>query len=114
MLIHPIGPSAWVRAVATRLPSGAATANPSPRWSISRQSAGTWFQPASAASAAPPSMSEGLSGRQTSPSEDAIADVEMRVLAPTLHVARHPVGDPVDHAAERDHRIAEQARRLRR
>src|SRR5262245_4025986 len=76
-----------------------------------RQSAATWFQPASATSAS----ASGRSASSIRPmSEGAIALAIAGRLAEAREIARDPVGGPVDHLRERHLRIAEQPHRLRR
>src|SRR6185312_816907 len=84
-----------------------------------RQSAASWFQPASADSAnaspissSPKRLSRTPSGSAARGSEGAITAIVVRRLADAAHAASDPVGDPVDHAAERHAGIAEQAMRL--
>src|SRR4051812_39323243 len=76
-----------------------------------RQSAATWFQPASRtnASASPSSVGAILTSMGSVDLKDAIAGVVVGVLAEALHPATDPVGGPVDHPVERDVRRAEQA-----
>src|SRR3954471_17376108 len=78
------------------------------------QSSAIWFQPAAIESARPPGTSVTPSTTPSSPSEGAIAHLELRRLAEARSPGTDPVGDPVEHHAERHAGVAEQLRRLRR
>src|SRR5688572_27755202 len=111
MLIQAKSPYGRMAAVATMRPSSRMMKT----WPCSRktrQSSALWFQPASADSASAPGR-PALSRRSISSALIvAIAHLEMRRLAEAASAARHPVGDPVHHAGERNARIAKQARSL--
>src|SRR5438128_8437545 len=80
-----------------------------------RQSAASWFQLASRASASTSPNSDGASDGLTAnaSSEVAIAGIVVGVLAQARHAAGDPVRGPVDELAERHARRAEQPYRLR-
>ncbi len=86
----------------------------SPRSMKSVQSSAVWFQPAASESASPAAPSPRSSRSIASTSELAIADLELGRLVEARSARADPVGDPVEHAAERNQRVAEQARRLGR
>src|SRR5262245_32718722 len=94
----------------TRPPS-VRTACTVPKSRNMRQSAATWFQPASATSASAAGSSATLSSGPITHagSESAIASAIGGRLAEARHVARDPVGRPIDHPGKRNARIAEQA-----
>src|SRR5690606_38602470 len=122
------------------LSSSARMPQPRPSVSISRQSASFWFHDAEADNSSAPARSTTPSGPigdpagrpfRSTPLELAagpalarvfrrsaglsvfpIAGREMRGLAEARLAARDPVGDPVDHRADRHARPAEQALRF--
>ena len=76
----------------------------------SAQSSGVWFQPASTESAVAPvdvRPDVNLAGAGAAASITAIAHLEVGRLAEARHVARDPVGYPIDHGLERNKGIAE-------
>src|SRR5262245_17830664 len=74
---------------------------------MNRQSASTWFHPASATSAIAAGMSASPIGELPMVSVGTVANLETGGLAEARHVARHPVGYPVQHLLQRHLRIAE-------
>src|SRR5436190_3626761 len=78
------------------------------------QSSPLWFQPAASDSAKPPATSFASSRSIAITSELAIANLELGRLPEARAASLHPVGDPVEHASERNDRRAEQRRRLGR
>src|SRR5215208_6795120 len=74
---------------------------------MKRQSAATWFQPASAESFTSVSACSGPSPLSRAPLKASIADLELGRLAQARHVAREPIRRPFDHARKRHGRIAE-------
>src|SRR5512133_1743117 len=89
-------------------------ANASPWAMKGAQSSAVWFQRAASERRSPASRSAATSRAIASASEGAIADLELGGLPEARPAALHPVGDPVEHAAEGNQRRAEQRRRARR
>src|SRR3982074_930821 len=85
-----------------------------PRSMKMRQSAGSWFQSASATSAPTSSNSGGVSEILVTScrSEVAIARIVMGVLAEARQAAADPVCGPIHEGQQRNARITEQPRRL--
>src|SRR5690348_1983548 len=73
-----------------------------------RQSAAVWFQPTLLESASAPGTSAGVSAAWTSASVAPIAHLEFGRFAKARHVARDPIGGPVEHGLKRYGRRPEQ------
>src|SRR5690606_6203666 len=137
----PYGSAMTDAASRSRPPSSSARMpQPRPSVSISRQSASFWFHDAEADSSSAPARSATPSGPIGAPAADPfraapswfaagpalarltrrsagfsvfpIAGREVRGLAEARLASRDPVGDPVDHRADRHARLAEQALRF--
>src|SRR3982751_2111395 len=100
-------------AVATRSPDAVRKPIAWPCSMKKVQSSAVWFQPAPLDSASPPATSASVSVPSESASEAAIADLELGRLVEARPFGRDPIGDPVEHATERNLRIAEQRSRAR-
>src|SRR5436190_22111657 len=101
-------------AVAISAPASSRTPNAAPAEMKNDQSSAVWFQPAASESASPPATSWAARRSIASTSELAIANLEFGRLAEARAARLHPVGDPVEHARERNERVAEQRRGLGR
>src|SRR6202023_1938395 len=66
-----------------------------------RQSSAVWFQPTLAESASARGASACVSGTCASASVAPIAHLEFGRLVEARHVAREPIGGPVEHGCER-------------
>src|SRR5262245_34203361 len=103
------GPSGKVSALPIHRPAASFNPNADPAPIMSRQSAATWFQPASIDSGQTSSASSGRSRRMVGAagSEAAIAHLVTGRLAVAGAAADQPVSRPVEHALEGHARRAE-------
>src|SRR5262245_64021805 len=108
MLSHAsAGPNGSIKALASQRPSAALLPKPRPSSSIRRQSAATWFQPASCDNGQSAAASAGFRATLSPPaavSVSAIAHLIVRRLAVARHAAGEPVGGPIDHVLDRQDR----------